>query len=377
MVHESRKPNNVQREKKILDVTLLIPMYNEAKVIRRKILNVENLDYPKKNLEVIIIDSGSIDGTPDLVQHYIDKSKIRYKLIVQPDRLGKASAINYALRYCKGDIIVMTDADALFNKDALKKIVENFSDPNVGSATGRICILNADQSSVTVLEKSYRTIFEIIRQGESKMDSTPIFNGPITAFRKELFDELETDTVTDDIEICIRIREKGFRSVYDPEAIAYENTPISRKSRIKQKTRRAHGAIQSIIRHKNLLFNRKYGRYGFIIFPCEFFLHLISPFMLLLIILLGGVVTLRVLSSTLPFTTVVLLSVGVLILFTFILQTLKLDRLLVINPVNVLFTFFDSQLCLILGFVALLMRKKDYKWEKIEDVRLVTNGDII
>lgn len=376
MVHESKKPNNVLREKKIFEVTLLIPTYNEARVIRRKLLNVESLDYPQKNLEVIIIDSASGDDTLRLVQHCIDKSKIRYKLISQPERLGKASAINYAVPYCRGDIIVMTDADALFKKDALKKIVENFSDPTVGAATGRMCILNADQSLVTKLEKSYRTIFEIIRRGESNMDSTTIFNGPITAFRKELFDELEPDTVTDDIEICIRIRKKGYRSVYDPEAIAYENTPISRKSRIKQKTRRAHGAIQSIIRHKGLLFNRKYGKYGFIIFPSEFFMQLISPFMLFFIILLGGVVALRGVSSTLLLTIVIIFLVGAMVLFSFILQTLKRDRRLAINPVKVLFTFFDNQLCLFLGFVALLMRKRDYKWEKIEDVRLITNGDI-
>ena len=370
MVHESRKPNNIRKEKKYPAVSLLIPTYNEETVIRRKLLNVESLDYPQEKLEVIIVDSASTDNTCRLVQSFMDKSQIRFKLIVQPERLGKASALNHAVQYCQGDVVVMTDADTILEKNALEKIVENFSDPNVGAATGRLFILNADQSSVTKLEKSYRGIYEIIRLGESKMDSTPIFNGPITAFRRELFDELEPDTVTDDIELCIRIREKGYRAVYEPEAIAYEYAPISLKSRMQQKTRRAQGAIQSIIRHKGILFNRRYGKYGFVIFPCELFMHLISPILLLFLISLMAVVALRGQALTLLLMGAVIILVGAMALFSFVLQTLMRDRKMVINPVDVLVTFFSLQISLILGFSALLLGKKSYRWQKIEDVRV-------
>ena len=369
MIHESRKPNNVQKEKRYPKVSLLIPTYNEEAVISRKLSNVENLDYPKGKLEVIVVDSASTDTTRQLVQSFMEKNPTQFQLFVQQERLGKASALNYAVQYCKGDVVLMTDADAILEKNALKRIVENFSDPKVGAATGRLFILNADQSSVTKLEKSYRSIYEIIRLGESNMDSTPIFNGPITAFRRELFDELEPDTVTDDIELCIRIREKGFRAVYDPEAIAYEYAPVSFKSRMRQKTRRAQGAIQSIIRHKGMLFNRRYGKYGFVIFPCEFFMHLISPILLLVLIFFLGIVALRGQAFTLLLMGAVIILVGAMALFSFVLQTLMPDRNLVINPVDVLVTFISLQASLILGFFALLFGKKNYRWEKIEDVR--------
>lgn len=369
MMHESRKPSNIQKAKRYPKVSLLIPTYNEEAVIRRKLSNVESLEYPEGKLEVIVVDSASTDTTRQLVRNIMENSPTQFQLIVQRERLGKASALNYAVQHCRGDVVLMTDADAILEKNALKKIVENFNDPDVGAATGKLFILNADDSSVTKLEKSYRSIYEIIRLGESNMDSTPIFNGPITAFRKELFDGLEPDTVTDDIELCIRIREKGFRAIYDPEAIAYEYAPISLKSRMRQKTRRAQGAIQSIIRHRGMLFNRRYGKYGFVIFPCEFFMHLISPILLLFLIFLFGIVATRGQALTLLLMGAVIILVGAIALFSFVLQTLMPDRTLIINPVNILVTFVSLQASLILGFSALLFRKKNYRWEKIDDVR--------
>lgn len=370
MLHESRKPDNILKGKRYPKLSLLIPTYNEESVICRKLSNVETLDYPKEKLEVIVVDSASTDSTQQLVQSFIGKTSTQFQLIVQPERLGKASALNCAVQYCHGDIVLMTDADAILEKDALKKIAENFNDPNVGAATGRLFILNADQSSVTKLEKSYRGIYEIIRLGESRMDSTLIFNGPITAFRRQLFDELKPDTVTDDIELCIKIRKKGYRAVYDPGAIAYEYTPISLRSRMHQKTRRAQGAIQSIIRHKSIVFNRRYGKYGFVIFPCELFMHLISPILLLFLTLLVTVVTLRDQALALLLMGTAIILVSAMALFLFVLKTLMPDREMVINPLAVLVTFFSLQISLIFGFSALLLRRKSYRWQKIEDVRV-------
>jgi len=158
--------------------------------------------------------------------------------------------------------------------------------------------------------------------------------------------------------------------VYDPQAIAYEYTPTSLRSRMQQKTRRAQGAIQSIIRHKGVLFNRRFGKYGSVIFPCELFMHLISPILLLFLVFLVTVVALRGQALTLILIGTVIILVGAMALFSFVLQTLMPDRDTVINPVVFLVTFFSLQISLILGFSALLLRKKSYRWKKIEGVRI-------
>lgn len=374
MIYEARKPGNVQKGRAYPKVSLLIPTYNEESVILRKLLNVEDMFYPKEKMEIVVVDSGSTDNTCQIVQSFVSKSPGKFRLLVQPQRFGKASALNYAVQHCQGDVVIMTDADAILNKNAAEKIVENFNDPIIGAVTGRLFILNSDQSSITKLEKSYRDIYEFIRMGESNLDSTPIFNGPITAFRRELFDDLESDTVTDDIELCIRIREKGYRAVYEPAAIAYEYAPVSLKSRMKQKSRRAQGAIQSIIRHRRLLFNSKYGKYGLLIFPCELFMHLISPILLLFLIVLLGMVAVS--SHTLALFTIgfIAVLVGAIALFSLVSKILMPDKMVIINPIDILVTFFTLQVSLILGLSALILGKKSYKWEKIDDVRIVSKS---
>ena len=374
MIYEAKKPANITKARVYPKISFLIPTYNEESVILRKLLNLEDVVYPKEKMEVVLVDSGSNDNTIQIVQSFVNKNPEMFRLLVQSQRFGKASALNYAVQHCQGDIVIMTDADAILDKNAAEKIVENFNDPIIGAVTGKLFILNSDQSSITKLEKSYRSIYEFIRMGESNLDSTPIFNGPITAFRRELFDDLKSDTVTDDIEICIRIREKGYRAVYEPTAIAYEYAPTSLKSRMKQKSRRAQGAIQSIFRHRRLLFNWKYGKYGLVIFPCEFFMHLISPILLLFLVLSLAMALLGSNVLAVLMMGFIAVLIGVIALFSLVAKILMPDKMVIINPIDILVTFFTLQASLILGLSALVLGKKNYKWEKIEDVRIVSKS---
>ena len=374
MIHEAKKPANIQKARVFPRISLIIPTFNEESVILRKLLNLEDMVYPKDKMDIIFVDSGSTDNTIQILRSFMNKNPNRFRLLVQSQRFGKASALNYAVKHAKGDIVFMTDADAILDKNAIEKIVENFNDPVIGAVTGELFILNSDQSSITKLEKSYRSFYEFIRMGESNLDSTPIFNGPITAFRKELFDDLKLDTVTDDIELCIRIREKGYRAVYEPESIAYEYAPTSMKSRMKQKSRRAQGAIQSLIRHRHLLFNSKYGKYGLVIFPCEFFMHIISPILILFLVLSLVVVTLGNSVLTVSMIVFIAVLVGGLTLFLLVSKILMPGKIITINPIDILVTFITLQASLILGFFALVLGKKSYKWEKIDDVRIVSKS---
>jgi len=371
MVYEAKKPNTVRKQRIFPKVSLVIPTYNEGSVIFRKLENVKNLDYPKEELEVLVVDSGSSDTTCQVVQNFIHQNlgELNLRLITQSQRMGKASALNYAWQHCKGEVVIISDADAIFEETAVEKIVQNFGDPMVGAATGRLFILNADQSTVTRLEKSYRDIYEILRVGESNMGSTPIFNGPIAAFRRELLDELDSNTVADDTELSLMIREKGWKTVYDPEAVTYEYSPNKFESKVKQKTRRGQGIIQSFIRHRKILFDPKYGKYGFIVFPCEFFMHVISPILVMSVIIL----TLTILAlkplilSTLLLMVVLMLIASALTLL--IQRKLLSNRQTTINPIAILATFLNHQVCLIFGLFSLFVRKTNYKWKKIEEVR--------
>ena len=352
-------------------VSLIVPTFNEAKVIERKIANLRELQYPKDSLEVIIVDSGSIDGTVELARASLDgaqtNSVFPFKILVQEKRDGKASALNFCRPYCNGNIIVMTDADTLFEKQALALIVSKFEDPTVGAVSGKLIIRNSKDTTSTKFEKSYRDIFDIIRTGESNLDSTPIFNGPISAYRKDLMADLNPATIADDTELSLKIREKGWKAIYEPLACAYEYTPENFKSKNKQKIRRGQGILQSFLWHRHMIFDANYGIYGLIILPSEFFMHAISPLLIVFTILFGALNLLLTTGFALLFS--ILLAVS-LILFVSIKITSKFfTKIEIFNPFGAFATFLGSQYTLLFSMFLLVSHKNNSKWEKIEDVR--------
>jgi cellulose synthase/poly-beta-1,6-N-acetylglucosamine synthase-like glycosyltransferase len=361
-IYESKKPIKIQKEKIFPVVTLIIPTYNEEKTILRKLENATSLHYPKKKLEVLVVDSGSSDSTRKIIKNFIHKNITNFNIrfIYQKQRMGKASALNFALQQSHSEIIVISDADALLDKNAVAKLVENFADKIVGAVTGKLIIINADQSSITKLEKNYRGIFDILRLGESNLDSTPIFNGPIMAFRKNLIDKLHPETIADDTEMSMEIRKKGKKAIYTPEAIAYEYTPTKFTSRYKQKVRRGQGLVQSFIKHRDFLFNSKYGKYGRVIFPCEFFMHLGSPILLSIVSLIMLIYFVLVAVSLLIFSGLAL----------FTQRILTKEKKITINPFSILETFLNQQFCLLVGLSLFLRKKRNYEWEKIEEIRI-------
>jgi cellulose synthase/poly-beta-1,6-N-acetylglucosamine synthase-like glycosyltransferase len=316
-------------------------------------------DYP--SMEVIVIDSASNDRTVELVRQFVRDNKFRVRLIREKQRKGKASALNLVCsKYCSGEIIAITDADAIWEKDTLRKLVSSFSDPRVGAVTGRQVLMNANHESTVKLEKAYRSIFEVLRVGETVLDSTPIFNGPLMAFRSSLLEPIPEDTIADDSHLAVEIRRKGFRSVYNSEALFYEYVPPTLRSRFVQKVRRGQGLVQLFLRQRRVFFNRKYGKYGTMIFPAEFFMHVVSPSLLavFLVSLLCSLFLTISAFSTYPMI-ITLLIVGITIIA---LATIR------VGVTNFVLAFLDSQFTLLIALGYELTGRSQHKWEKVPEV---------
>jgi len=369
MIYYAQKSSNTTKKRIHPKVSLVIPTYNEETTILQKLKNVETLDYPKDKLQIIVIDSGSTDNTREIVNNYIheNKGKLKIQLLTQEKRLGKAQALNHVWQFCNGEIVIISDADSLLEKDAVTQIVANFADPKVGATTGKLVFPNLDQSSTTRMEGSYRSFYEVLRLGESRMDSTPIFNGPLSAFRQELLQEIDENTVADDTELAIRIRKQGYLAIYDPEAIVYEYAPPTQRARFKLKQRRGQGIIQSFIRHSDAIFKSRYGKYGSFILPCEFFMHIISPVLMILLIISFILMTMN--NPAMPalsmlLSPLIIITAGVIIMSRTLLSRRKFSL-----PLLVPITFLQSQICLLLGLLAMIAGKTSHVWRKIEDVR--------
>ena len=325
-------------------VSIVIPTWNEEDTIKGKLKNTLKLKYPNKKLEIIVIDSGSTDKTRSIVKKFKG-----VRLIVEKKRMGKANALNRVFRKCKGDILIMSDSDCRLDKNILEKSMPYFSDTKIGALTGRQILLNPNENIATKTESEYRNFYFLIRKAESIIDSTIIFHGEFSAFRKELLENIYVDSVADDTELALRVRKKNYRALMIWEAIYREYAPDKLSERIKQKYRRAQGLIQIMSRFFSTFFlNPSYGYFGMLIFPVEFFMHLISPILLVI-----------------AFITLFFLPLNI-----FVLIIIGLGITLLIKRTRIfLLTFLHSQYSCLKGMFHYLFNGSSHSWEKVHGTR--------
>jgi len=347
-------------------ISLIIATYNEEATLPAKLKNVLELDYPKELLELVIVDSGSTDKTPDIVEEFIKRnSDIKVVFIREEERLGKSHALNVAYPQASGDIKIISDSDALLERSAIKKIVRHFSVADVGAACGRQILLNADENPSTRLEKSYRDVYEVLREGESALDSTPIFHGELSAYRACLIEPLPENKSADDSRLANIVRKKGFRSIYDSEAVFYEYAPPNTRARVVQKVRRGQGLIRVFWDFKGCMFRRNYGWYGMLILPMEFFMHCIFPSLWLVSVGLFF-------AGLALFSWYLVVIVLVLLGCVFALSRTRADNRILKKgrtAASLGLSFLSSQLILFYALVLWISGRSLHKWQKVEDVR--------
>src|SRR5208283_3627073 len=137
-------------------VSIIIPTYNEAGIIGYKLDNSSRLTYPKDHLEIVIVDSNSTDDTVKIVQDFSENEKnLNIKLLVEGERKGKSHALNNALEYCTGEIVIISDADCFWPSDILEKALPYLADPSVGAIGGPKLLFNSEQTWITRMEENY------------------------------------------------------------------------------------------------------------------------------------------------------------------------------------------------------------------------------
>jgi len=230
-------------------VSLVIPVYNEGVVIKRKIENSLLLNYPEEKVEIIIASDGSSDDTKNVVEQYSKKGVKFFEF----SRGGKLATINRVLPKTKGDIIVLTDANAMFAEDALQKLASRFVDESVGVVTG-VEKITAQSDYISRNEQSYWSYETKLKELESKIYSTIGANGPIYAIRRELFPSIPSHlNLCDDMTISLSVVQKGKRIILEPKAVAFEDTSLTLKEEWRRKVRISTRAWQALFYHKNLL----------------------------------------------------------------------------------------------------------------------------
>jgi cellulose synthase/poly-beta-1,6-N-acetylglucosamine synthase-like glycosyltransferase len=255
-------------------VTIVVPTYNERQVIRRRLEDIAGYDYDPAKIEVIVVDSGSTDGTADVVGAARRERVLpNLLLICEEERRGKAAANNLALARASGEILIITDAPTLFEPDAVRQVVANFADPSVGAVTGDFRVPEQATSSQQE-EGLFWMLRNRLRRLEADLDSTPFLSGEMCCFRRRLLDHVDEDSMADDMNISLRIRGAGYRTVVDPVASFSEPRSGSFKELNESKSRRAVGGLQELMRFRHMMFRPRYGWSGMLILPSDLFYYL-------------------------------------------------------------------------------------------------------
>lgn len=302
-------------------ISILIPAYNEAEMIAQKIENCLALDYPQDRLEIVVACDGPKDGTTAIAQRYDDGHRVR--VLDYPINRGKIPVLNAAVEQLKGGIIVFSDAAALLYRDSVRKLIMNFADPEVGAVSGKYTVVKADEVDIGKSEDVYWRYETFLKIQESELASNLGAHGHLHAIRRELYPFPPPGTINDDYVIPVSVLAKGYRAVYEPAAIVYEEaremTGFGRRVRIMagnlQQLRELKGLLRPLLPLPLFFFlSHKVSR---LLVPFAMLLALAANLFLLdrplyqllfaaqaafyLVAILGAVVKLRPKATMLPF----------------------------------------------------------------------------
>lgn len=259
-------------------VTMLISAYNEEAVIEEKILNSLSLDYPKDLLEVIVISDGSTDRTDALVKKYEDK---QIKLLRFEGRQGKTGCLNGAVRQAQGSILVFSDANSLYDKNAVKNLAVRFENSRVGFVTGftryRLRVGDGISEGISL----YSRLEKFIKSKESIFGSCVGADGAIFGIRKNLYMSLRNEDINDFV-IPISIIRQGFHGVLEEAAFCSESAVGGSKSEFKRQVRITARTLRALLNNRDLLNPLKYPFFTFALFSHKV-AKLLVPFFLLLL----------------------------------------------------------------------------------------------
>jgi cellulose synthase/poly-beta-1,6-N-acetylglucosamine synthase-like glycosyltransferase len=336
-------------------VSIIIPLYNEVKVLSRKIENLKELNYPKEKLEIVFVDGGSTDGGVELLEKLTEQSELTIKNVFQGSRKGFNNAVIEGFAETTGDIICITGAETEYDPEALNIMMRHFTDSRIGAVTGKQKIKNVDDGYSPKLEIAYRDLYDFVREGEGYIDSPFDLKGEISAARREILKALVENSELSRkgcIDACFSFqgRMDGYKTVYEPDAVYYELSPKLMRDSFKQQIRRAATLIENMLAYKNMIFNKKYGAFGMLIMPAHFLMLVILPYLFVLASI--GMVVLAVLHpSNLLFLSIVV--VGLLCLF--LSRRVK--------------AFVKAQIALIVATLTLLRGAETQKFERLQSAR--------
>lgn len=261
-------------------VTVLITAYNEEQAIRAKLENTFEIEYPAEKLEILVASDGSTDRTDEIVKEF---SMRGVRLFRQEGRMGKTFTQNKAVEQATGEIILFSDATTEYRADVLREILPAFADQTVGCVAGKLVYVDDSKSTVGKGAQSYWNYETFLKESESRACSLIGASGCLYAVRRSAYRPMYREACSDFL-ICTVLYEQGLRSIYEPNAVCFEETNRQTDKELKMRVRVIGQTFTDLWRNRRMMNPRRSGFYAVQLISHKALRYAVPLFLLLILI---------------------------------------------------------------------------------------------
>jgi peptidoglycan-N-acetylglucosamine deacetylase len=258
-------------------VAVIVPAFNEEKVILQTVTSLLASDHPP-NFEIVVVDDGSTDNTyGGCVEAFADEPRVR---VYTKPNAGKPEALNFGVVHTRSEIVIALDADTLFAQDTISKLIRHFADTNVGAVAGNAKVGNRVNLLTRWQALEYVTSQNLDRRAFNLLNCITVVPGAVGAWRRELVERVggfNDLTLAEDADLTMAIRKLGYSIAYEDEAVGLTEAPDTLRGFVRQRYRWMYGTLQAAWKHADALFRPRYGSLGFVALPNIFIFQVLFP----------------------------------------------------------------------------------------------------
>ena len=338
-------------------VSVIVAAYNEEKIISTKIENLLALDYPQEKIEFIIGSDGSTDRTAENANAFSSISNLK---VLNLPRGGKVNALNAMIRQTKGDILVFSDANTMYDSHAIRKLVRHFKDNRIGCVSGQLRYKVDEMSGHGARsESAYWKYENWVKMHESKRGRLSGANGAIYAIRNGILKQIQSGIINDDFYVATYVLQAGWDVLLDPEAIAYEEPNDDFESQFRRHIRDGAGHYQALAVFWRMLLPRK----GSFVHISHRVIKWLVPLNLIIAFVTNAILAGDSLQMAILFMCQVLGYITLVCYYFAVVKTGRYPNTKMAKLVSMLLYFMSTNLALFLGFIRLITKQQKATWE--------------
>jgi cellulose synthase/poly-beta-1,6-N-acetylglucosamine synthase-like glycosyltransferase len=336
------------------DISILMAVYNEEEVIKKKVETLLSSEYPDGKMEILIGSDASDDST-NMILNELEKSNPLLKVLYYQQRIGKPEIINRLSSIARGEIMILTDANVFPEKKTIYKLVQNFNDRSIGLADSRLINTGIKTDGISIPEVAYLSIEMKLKNIEGRLWGTMM--GPFGGFyavRKEYYIPLSGNILADDFRICMNVIRNNGKAISDTEAIVYEDVSNSLREEFSRKVRISAGNFQNL-KYFAFLFLKPFSIWSFC-YVSHKILRWVTPFLWMIMV----TTNILLINSSFFYSLLIILQVIFLFLPAFDFLLKKINMHLV--PVRFITHFFFMNIALFVGFIKYVKGIRSGAW---------------